>query len=71
MAELSLSVIALVILWGLWKGLNFIKDESDGTDMVPLVVGLIRPFVCLIAIYFLIRFTRWAWENPIPFLDRF
>jgi uncharacterized membrane protein YeaQ/YmgE (transglycosylase-associated protein family) len=64
MLEPAIAVCAVVILWFLAILAHALLEEK----------GLWQYFVYALigaaALYWLVRFIRWAWETPLPFFNR-
>jgi sorbitol-specific phosphotransferase system component IIBC len=61
MVEPIVAFVAVLILFALFVWLGNVAEE-----LLPLAAV---PFG-LVALYFVVRIIRWAWETPIPTWDR-
>jgi uncharacterized membrane protein YraQ (UPF0718 family) len=73
MLEAVVAVVGMLICgWSVMAAIATLRDrEIDKTLGGLAALVLILALMGSAALYFLVRFAHWAWETPIPFLDRF
>ena len=60
----AIAVGGILVVWFIAIMVDALLDEHTFSKYSVYVV------LASVALYFFIRFVRWAWETPIPFIER-
>ena len=73
MLEALVAVVGMFVCgWSFMATMAALRDnEIDKTLGVLAFLVFALPVMGSAALYFFVRFAHWAWQAPMPFLDRF